>query len=356
MRRIALVLAALALGVDCSQSHPPADLRPHPKPLLVPQQSGTTALLQAVSAPSDNVAWVSGHRATVLRTIDGGATWQRLTVAAGDTTLEFRDVHALDGKTAWVLAAGPGSRSRIYKTTDAGQTWNEQFVNRDSSAFYDCFDFWDGQHGLVLSDGVGGRFVVRRTDDGGAQWTLISDSLFPPAQKGEGGFAASGTCLTALGGRLAWIATGAADTARVLFTGDRGATWQVVATPVRGGSFAGLATVAFRDPLHGLSAGGNLGDANSRTDNVAVTADGGRTWTLAGRPQFPGAVYGAAYVSGRPVVAAVGPRGLDISWNDGTAWTGLDTLAYWSVGFAVGSSRTGWAVGPGGRITQIRLR
>jgi len=345
-------LFAVALaGIGCASPEPEA--RPHPLPLVVPQSSGTTALLQAVSAPSERVVWVSGHAATVLRTIDGGATWQRLRVTPGDTSLEFRDVHALDGNTAWVLAAGPGARSRIYKTADAGRTWSEQFVNRDTSAFYDCFTFWDASHALALSDAVAGRFVLRRTDDGGAHWNLVPDSVLPPAQHGEGGFAASGTCITGLAGRFAWVGTGAADTARVLMTSNRGATWSVVATPVRGGSFAGLATVAFRDTLHGLVAGGNLADANARTDNVAVTADGGRTWTLAGRPQFPGAVYGAAYVDARPIVAAVGPRGLDISWNDGVVWAGLDTLAYWSVGF--GSSRVGWAVGPHGRITRIRL-
>ncbi len=348
MRRTVLLLTA-ALG--CSSG--PSELRPHPRPLLVPQRSGTTALLQAVSAPSENVVWVSGHRATVLRTIDGGATWQLLRVAPEDTSLEFRDIHAVDGKTAWVLAAGPGARSRIYKTVDAGRSWNEQFVNRDSSAFYDCFAFWDALHALAFSDAVAGKFVVRRTDDGGAHWIPLPDSILPAAQHGEGGFAASGTCGTTLAGRFAWFATGAADTARVLRTTDRGATWTVVGSPVKGGSFAGLATVAFRDTLHGLVAGGNLGDPQARLDNVAITTDGGRTWTLAGRPQFPGGVYGTAYADARPVVAAVGPRGLDVSWNDGQTWTGLDTLAYWSVGF--GSARVGWAVGPGGRITQIRL-
>ncbi len=350
MRRTVPLFAVLSVLTGCSSGS--SALRPHPRPLLLPQQSGTRALLQAVSAPSENVVWVSGHRATVLRTIDGGATWQRLRVTP-DTSLEFRDVHAVDGKTAWVLAAGPGTRSRIYKTVDAGSTWTEQFVNRDSSAFYDCFAFWDALHALAFSDGVAGKFVVRRTDDGGAHWNSLPDSIFPPAQHGEGGFAASGTCVTNLAGRFAWFATGAADTARILRTANRGATWTVVTSPVKGGSFAGLATVAFRDTLHGLVAGGNLGDVNARLDNVAVTTDGGRTWTLAGRPQFPGPVYGAAYADARPVVAAVGPRGLDISWDDGQAWTGLDTLPYWSVGF--GSARVGWAVGPGGRITQIRL-
>ena len=34
-------------------------------------------------------------------------------------------------------------------------------------------------------------------------------------------------------------------------------------------------------------------------------------------------------------------------------WTNLDTRSYWSVAFA--SFRNGWAVGPEGRVTHVRL-
>jgi photosystem II stability/assembly factor-like uncharacterized protein len=351
--RAAWPLVTIALS-GCGP-HPSTRMSPRDRPALDRVQSGTTALLQAVSAPSERVGWVSGHQAAVLRTRDGGATWERLAVpgAAADS-LEFRDVYAVDADTAYVLAAGPGSRSRIYKTTDGGTSWALQFTNRDSSAFYDCFDFWTAERGIALSDGVGGHLLLRRTTDGGAHWDIPPADSLPSAQKGEGGFAASGTCVVALAGRFAWIGTGAADTARVLRSEDGGRTWQPAATPIAAGNFAGIASVAFRDTLHGIVAGGKLGSPTEFSDNVAVTADGGRTWRLAGRPGFSGAVYGAAVVPDRPgSVVAVGPRGLAYSRDDGATWTTLDTLAYWSIGFA--SRRIGWAVGPAGRITRIRF-
>lgn len=322
---------------------------------LQPQTSGTAALLQAVSAPSDRVAWVSGHAAAVLRTVDGGSTWETLTVpgAAADS-LQFRDVHAVDAAVAYLLAAGPGSRSRVYKTTDAGRTWQRLFTNTDSSAFYDCFSFWDAAHGIAFSDAVAGHFQIRVTEDGGAHWMPVAAHLLPAAQPGEGSFAASGTCVVTLGPGHAWIGTGAADTARVLRTRDRGRTWEVTTAPIAGGRSSGIAALAFRDTLHGIALGGDIALPNARTDNVAITADGGRTWRAGGRPTFAGAVYGAATVPGRPGwVVAVGPKGLDYSIDDGASWRSLDTLAYWSVGF--GSRDRGWAVGPEGRITLIRL-
>ena len=60
---------------------------------------------------------------TIRRTTDGGTTWERRPVTGADSTLEFRDVHALSAKVAWVLAAGPGAKSRIYHTRDGGATW-----------------------------------------------------------------------------------------------------------------------------------------------------------------------------------------------------------------------------------------
>jgi photosystem II stability/assembly factor-like uncharacterized protein len=347
--------AAALVVAACAPKSPSGSVAPTGALTLSSQASGTTALLQAVSAPSDRVAWVSGHAAAVLRTTNGGVSWEHFIVpGAADDSLQFRDVHAVDAHVAYLLAAGPGSRSRVYKTTDGGRSWQIQFRNADSSAFYDCFAFWDARRGIAFSDAVTGRFLIRVTQDGGEHWGLVAADALPPAQPGEGAFAASGTCVATLARGEAWIGTGAADIARVVHTRDAGRTWEVAVAPIAGGRSSGIAALAFRDSLHGIALGGDVGDPNARTDNVAVTSDGGRTWRSGGRPRFAGAVYGAAAVPGRPGwVVAVGPRGLDYSTDDGASWTSLDTLAYWSVGF--GSKKTGWAVGPGGRITQIRL-
>jgi photosystem II stability/assembly factor-like uncharacterized protein len=373
-QRAALVLLAGAVA-GCGPSYVPPAARPGAQPAagpaalasspvpgvtLTPQTSGTAALLQAVSAASERVVWVSGHAATYARTGDGGLTWQAGTVPDADS-LQFRDVFAVSARTAYLLAAGSGERSRIYKTTNGGRRWRLQFTNPDPSAFFDCFDFWDADHGMAVSDAVNGRLVIIRTDDGGATWTRLPDAGIPPALSGEGAFAASGHCVTVsrddyilTRSRLLWVGTGAADGARVYRTTDGGAAWEVFPTPVVHGVFSGIAAVAFRDPSHGLALGGRLGVPEGRSDNVAVTEDGGRNWSLAARPTFTGAVYGAVYVPGArtPTVVAVGPKGMSYTVDEARTWASLDTLAYWSVGFA---GRTGWAVGPGGRITRIDL-
>lgn len=323
------------------------------QPALEPQASGTTVVLQAVHAVSDRVVWVSGHGGVVLRTTDGGARWTRVPAPGGDS-LQFRDLHAADSSVVWILAAGPGDRSRIYHTRDGGHTWTTQFVNADSSAFFDCFAFWDDRRGAAFSDAVGGAFVVLLTDDGGVRWRRVPAAALPPAQPGEGAFAASGTCVVALGTGHAWIGTGAADTARVLRTTDGGRTWAAAVVPVPGGRTAGLASLAFLDTLHGIAVGGDVADAAGRGPNAARTADGGRTWRPVPRTAFPGAAFGAVVVPGTRTLVAVGPGGMSWVPDGGDGWAPLDTLAYWSVGFAPGGRR-GWAVGPAGRITRLSL-
>ena len=316
---------------------------------ITEQDSHTTALLQAVSAVSDSVVWVSGHRATWARTVDGGRTWVPGAMTGPDSTLQFRDVEAVSATTAYLLAAGPGESSRVYKTTDAGQSWKLQFVNHDSAAFYDCFGFWDATHGIAVSDAAHGKMIVIRTDDG-EHWSAVPDEGMPAALPGEGSPAAGGTCLIVQDQRQAWFAT--EPVARVYRSADRGQRWSVVTTPIVSGENTGVATLAFRDNFHGIALGGRLLKPDDTSDSVAaLTSDGGATWTLVHRPTFSGAVYGSAVVRDMRGYVVAGPKGLDWTANDGRTWTSLSNAAYWAVGCT--SRNVCWATGPGGRITRI---
>lgn len=360
--RVPSIPASLALAVAmaagaCARPAATTTVTPPTPPRLVlePQRSGTTALLQAVSAIDERVAWVSGHRGTWARTVDGGASWTTGRVPGADT-LQFRDVQAVSADTAFLLSAGTGDLSRVYATTDGGGSWTLLHTNPDPAGFYDCMAFWDAEGGVLYGDSVDGGLVVRVTDDGGRSWKRPAG--LPPAQPGEGGFAASGTCvmtMTALGLDRAWIGTGNGAGARVLRTDDRGQSWTVAAVPVATGEASGVTGISFRDAFVGVAVGGEIGKRDGRGDYVALTADGGASWTVGGRPTFAGSAYGVAYVprASVPTVVMVGPGGADVSHDNGVSWKRLDGSAYWSLGF--GSPTAGWLVGPGGRIVHVRL-
>lgn len=314
------------------------------------QTSGVTARLRGVSAVSDQVAWASGADSTVLRTADGGATWTKLTVTTD--RLDFRDVDAIDARTAYVLSIGNGPASRIYKTTDAGATWTLQFKNDDPKAFYDAMSFWDAQHGIVMGDSIDGQFCILTTENGGTNWVRVPASALPPALPNEGAFAASGTNIAVFGKTEAWIGTGAGAKARVLRTLDRGRTWAIADTPLIAGPSAGSFSLAFRDAKHGVIVGGDYKKENEAVDNLAVTSDGGVKWTLVkGLSGFRSVV---AYVPGArtPMLVAVGPSGADYSTDDGRTWTPLDGPGFDTLSFAR-STLKGFAAGARGSLGRL---
>ena len=243
---------------------------------FVVQPSGSTASLRGVWAVNEKTAWASGTRGTYLKTIDGGATWTAATVP-GAETLDFRDVQGVDENIAYVLSIGTGETSRVYKTVDGGAHWTLLLQNPDAKGFFDEMAFWDATHGILVGDQVDGQLVVMSTEDGGKTWQR---QKMPPALPGEGAFAASGTGITVLGPSEVWIGTGGKDAARVYHSKDGGRTWTVAATPIRADSAAaGIFSLAFSDAMHGVAVGGDYNKANDETGNIAITADGGATWT-----------------------------------------------------------------------------
>ena len=313
------------------------------------QTSGVNQRLRGVSAVSEQVAWASGAGSTVLRTVDSGLTWQRFIITSD--ALDFRDIDAIDAQTVYVMSIGNGPASRIYKTTDGGVTWKVQFRNKDEKAFLDAMSFWDANHGIAFGDSVDKQFYILTTADG-RTWSRVPATNLPPAQGNEGAFAASGTNIALFGKSYAWIGTGAAAKSRVLRTTDGGRTWRVADTPLASGPSSGIFSIAFRDAKHGVIAGGDYKKESEAVDNLAVTSDGGVTWTLVkGLSGFRSVV---AYVPGlkTPALIALGPSGGDYSLDDGRTWQPIDGPGFDTFSFA-GGKQIGWGAGAGGKLGKL---
>lgn len=252
------IFAGCLLASSLLACQRPASPDPVPRPASVAaQESGTRALLIAISPVSDDVAWTSGAQGTWSRTTDGGATWTAGRVPGADS-LQFRDVHAVDARTAYVLSIGNGPQSRIYKTSDGGANWTLQFINPDPEGFYDCFDFWDATHGIAIGDAIGEQMAVLRTEDGGAHWARVPAASLPPAAAGEGSFAASGTCVETGPDGRAWIVMSNPARSRLLLTTDYGRTWAIGTLPISSHAGSGVQSVTFRDARHGMVIGGGV--------------------------------------------------------------------------------------------------
>jgi photosystem II stability/assembly factor-like uncharacterized protein len=313
-----------------------------------PQTSNTTASLRGVSAVNERVVWASGSNGTYLRTNDGGATWLAVKVP-GAESLDFRAVRAIDERTVFLMSIGSGEKSRIYKTTDAGEHWTLQFTEPDANGFLDAIAFWDAAYGIVLGDALGGSAEVRTTDDGGVHWTRRQT---PPALDKEGSFAASNSCLIVRGKHDAWYVTGGAGAGRVFHSKDNGRHWSVAPTPIRNdGAAAGIFSIAFADARRGIAVGGDYSKDKENAGNIVVTSDGGRTWTAPGaRPAgFRSAVV---YLADRKTWMVTGTSGSDISTDGGATWKLFDNGSYNAMSFVSGVA--GWAVGGRGRVAKFQ--
>ena len=317
------------------------------------QSSNTTENLRGLSVVSSSIVWASGTHGTYLRSMDGGISWATAQVP-GAESLDFRDIQAFSAEEAYLLAAGPGEQSRIYKTNDAGKNWSLQFTNHDPKGFYDCMGFWDREHGLALGDPIDGEFALLTTEDGGAHWNELPDPHRPQSLAEEGAFAASGTCLAVHGEYAVWFVTGG-SAARVFRSGNRGMTWSAADVPLsRQGASAGIFSIAFGSDTYAVVGGGDYQRPEQPGSTLAYTEDGGITWTpLSIRPQ--------------PYFSAVAldpgnPRRLLAVGSAHAAYTddiqSATWVAYWDLNLnAVAYLAPGQAlaVGPKGMIVQFRL-
>jgi photosystem II stability/assembly factor-like uncharacterized protein len=343
-----ILLGTFALALAAPLTTQPAQAAAPELPEWTAVDVGTDQGLRGLDAVDRDTAWVGGSDGGVWRTTDAGATWQDVSPpdAAG---LMFRDVEARDADHATVLAIGEGDASRIYRTDDGGAHWDLVFVNDEPRAFYNCLDFFPGgKHGLAVSDPVDGRFRILGTSDGGRSWEVLPADGMPAAEDGEFNFAASGTCLVTVG-KEAFMASGGAAS-RVFHSSDRGVTWDVVDAPIPATEAGGVFSLAFKNPRHGVAVGGDFLAEDNGVDASGRTDDGGETW--AGGGDLGGYRSGADFVHGAPrTVMAVGPSGSDLSRDGGRSWVTFSGTGYDSV--VCTADGACWASGSGGRVGRL---
>ena len=101
----------------------------------------------------------------VLRTDDGGETWQRIVVPS---KRELYHLDFVNSSRGWIV----GDKGLILTTTDGGANWQVQKAGTDK-ALYNV-DFRDSDYGFA----VGGKGTILRTENGGETWETVR-TTFP---------------------------------------------------------------------------------------------------------------------------------------------------------------------------------
>ena len=292
------------------------------------------------------VVWASGSNGVILRSLDQGVTWKRLRLDGGDA-LDFRGIVAFNTTTAYVMSSGEGEKSRIYKTTDGGETWNLQYTDKRKEFFLDSIACLSETHCFALGDPLDGKFLLLTTTDG-QHWNPLPNDKMPAALPTEGAFAASNTCL-ALYGEEIFFGTGG-PAARVFHSTDLGRTWIVSETPLaHGNASSGIFSITQAQGKAVVVVGGDYQDPKRASRVAAYSLDDGKTWQLS--EQQPSGYRSAVACDKRAVCVAVGPTGGDINLSKITVgWRPTDSLNLNAA--AIVDRMNGWAVGSKGTIAR----
>jgi photosystem II stability/assembly factor-like uncharacterized protein len=352
--------------------------------------SGSTADLRGIDAVGNGVAWASGTQGTVLRTTDGGKSWQRCATPPGAEGLDFRGVQAFDASTAIVMSSGKGPLSRLYKTTDACQSWALLFTNPDPEGFWDALKFVPGSDreagrvGYLAGDPVRGSFAEFITYNYGGRWDPVAPGVgsLGPARKGEAMFAASNSSLQLLRNTPVIVTGGTTSRLREValhVKHDPRVSYEFVGgeIPLQHGESAGAFSFESRlgpdsaaefdagkfieKPTHQgdflVAVGGDYQKPESTQGTAAFSSNGGSDWSPSTTPPH-GYRSAVAYDAASKVWITVGPNGTDVSTDDGRNWRALrldpalgepaDADQHWN------ALSLPFVVGPHGRIGRLR--
>ena len=245
------------------------------------------------------------------------------TIIKDSLKLEFRSI-AQTAQHIFILnVANPALLHRISKD---GKETKIVYQENHEKVFYDSMQFWDDKEGIAMGDPIADCLNIITTCDGGNSWNKIPCDKLPKVMDGEAAFAASNTNIV-IRENNTWIVSGGKKS-RVFYSSNRGNNWTVYNSPiVQGKTMTGIFTADFYDADNGFVAGGDYENRNQNFSNKAITADGGKTWTLTAENQGFGYASCVQYVpksNGKGLVA-VGFSGIHYSSDSGVSWKQLST-------------------------------
>lgn len=272
--------------------------------------SGRKTSIRGLSVVDDDIIWASGSSGTVARSIDGGKTFEWLTVA-GYEKRDFRDIEAFDKNTAIIM--GIAEPAVILKTKDGGKSWYKVFEDTAKGMFLDAMDFDYMGRGIVIGDPIDNNAFLARTDDFGETWLKYNSNY--PLAVGEAFFASSGT-------NIKIYPTRHINSLFFAFaSGGTKSNYYLFKTPlplIQGKESTGANSLAFWDEGTWIVVGGDFTNDKDTTGNCALSNDIGQTWH---KPTTPPHGYRSCveYITKDKLITC-GTSGVDISNDGGMNW------------------------------------
>ncbi len=311
--------------------------------------SGRKTSLRGLCVVDDNIIWASGSNGTVARSVDGGKTFEWLTVQ-GFEQRDFRDVEAFDANTAIIMAVA--EPAVILKTKDGGKNWYKVFEDSTKGMFLDAMDFRDRNYGVVVGDPIYQRIFLATTGNGGETWkksetTSEMEAVFPD---GEAFFASSGTNVKFYNGKKPFfyiVSGGSHSNLYVSYI-------QVNTLPINQGKESkGANSIDINNKLQkGIIVGGDFANDKDTTGNC-ILFDFKNQFQFY-HPQTPPHGYRSCveYISEKKLITC-GTSGVDISNDGGMNWQLISTQSF-HVCQKAKKGRAVFLAGANGKIAKLK--
>ena len=317
------------------------------------QASVTSAVLdeqagfQSVTWTNDTVL-VSGTHGSVYLSHDNGKNFTRLNLPMGTEALQFRDNQWFEDGHIVVMSAGEGEQSRLYYSASKGNDWQLVKQGEHEHVFFDCMSFTRGGEGWLYGDSDDEGLYILHTQNAGKDWSR--KALPFNAAPSEGGFASSGTCITA---NESLVAAGTGNSGKPALLLKKGQQdWQRISSLFEGGEAAGMFSLQVSEnTLYAF--GGSLKHEQPATAFTFDLAES--VWQALPTPPLNGAIYGSAlYFSAShkaiPSILISNPQGVFALSPKTKQWQKVSESNIWSLACKADEGCIG--VGKGGVVEK----
>jgi photosystem II stability/assembly factor-like uncharacterized protein len=124
------------------------------------KETNTTTPILKVNSFDGQIVITSGFSGLILRSSDGGESWMQIT---SGVTGDLWGLQMINDTLGWAC----GKSNSLIKTTDAGLTWTRIYTPGYTSDYW-WVDFLNENYGFIAANGK-----VIRTMDGGNNWDII---------------------------------------------------------------------------------------------------------------------------------------------------------------------------------------
>lgn len=292
----------------------------------VKQNTKTFSWFRDVFFVNENIGWIGGADGALLKTRDGGKSWQQVRKFTSDTIVQvlFSDENiGILLVERSMFTRGQNASSYLLKTLDGGENWQRLEFPEGSRQKITKLLF--NEKGAGMAFGESGLFYRLRED--GREWVKIPAAIHYLML--DGAFTGvNGGAIVGGGGTI-------------LFTEDGGFTWTKAS--IFGEATSRLNSVFFIDEKVGWTVGND--------GKIFRTAGGGKLW----RPQTSGTLNNLndVYFTDSNNGWIVGDKGTVMRTRDGgTTWYPVEAGTDYRLEKVIFVGKKGWAVGFGGTILE----